>query len=55
MKNPKKPTRNQKILISSYRLQPSNWLVMSEDKHKLEIIHRHTDTRRTLNKEEVLK
>jgi len=55
MKNPKKPTRNQKILISSYRLQPANWLVVSEDKEKLEIIHRHTDTRRTLRKQEVLK
>lgn len=50
MKRGKSPTRAQKILISSYRLQPVNWLVAAEKKESLAIIHKHTNTMRTLKK-----
>ena len=50
MKRGKNPTRAQKILITSYRLSPENWLVTSEQKESLTIIHKHTDTIKTLKK-----
>ena len=51
MKQPKSPTRAQKILISSFRLQPGNWLVVSETKEELTILHRHTGTVKVLRKD----
>lgn len=50
MKQPKKPTAKQKKIISEYRLQPKNWFVISEGKETLEIIHRHTSTKKILKK-----
>lgn len=50
MKRGKNPTRAQKIFISSYRLQPGNRLVASEEKGSLTIIHKHTNTVRVLKK-----
>lgn len=50
MKRGKNPTRVQKILIASHRLQPGNWLVVSDQKDSLAIVHKHTDTMRTLKK-----
>lgn len=50
MKRGTRPTRAQKILISGYRLSPENWLVTSESKESITIVHKHTDTVRTLKK-----
>ena len=50
MKRGKSPTRAQKIFIASYRLEPGNWLVAAEKKESLTIIHKHTDSIRTLKK-----
>ncbi len=37
-----RPTRRQKILIDSFRLDASNYLVISETADKLELYHKHT-------------
>lgn len=50
MKNGKNPTRAQKALLDYYRLNPANWLVVTENKEEMQIIHRHTNTIRTLKK-----
>ncbi|MFR1804774.1 MAG: DUF6906 family protein, partial [Faecalispora jeddahensis] len=42
MRHGKRPTRKQKILISNLRLNPANWLILSEDKGFLVLVHRHT-------------
>lgn len=40
MKNGKRPTRLQKILIKSSGLVPENWLVVKDLKESLEIVSR---------------
>lgn len=50
MRQGKRPTRQQKIFISGLRLSPGNWLVISDTKESMTIIHRHTDTIRTIKK-----
>lgn len=50
MKQAKKPTRQQKIFISGFRLVPANWLVVKDSKESMTIIHKHTDTVKTLKK-----
>lgn len=50
MKRGTRPTRAQKIFISGFRLVPANWLVMNDSKESMTIIHKHTDTVKTLKK-----
>ena len=50
MKRGTRPTRAQKMIISSHRLLPANWLVTDENKDSITIIHKHTETVRTLKK-----
>lgn len=50
MRQGKRPTRRQKLIISGLRLSPDNWLVISDTKESMTIIHRHTDTMRTIKK-----
>lgn len=50
MKRGKRPTRAQKIVIASYRLQPENWLVVSEEKADMLLIHKHTGNTRIIKK-----
>lgn len=50
MKRGKRPTRAQKTLISSCRLSPSNWLVQKDSKESMTIVHKRTDTVRTIKK-----
>lgn len=45
-----RPTRKQKILIASYRLNPANWLVRREGKDAIELMHRHTGHQRVIRK-----
>lgn len=42
MKNPKKLTRDQKKLVSSAGLNPSEWMCLLEDTPYLNIIHKGT-------------
>lgn len=51
MKQPTKPTRKQKILISDHGLNCANWLVVSDTPESLCIINRSTDRKRYLKKE----
>lgn len=41
MKNGKKPTRYQKVLIQSHGLDPDNWLVIKDYTNKIEVISRN--------------
>lgn len=50
MKQSKKPTRDQKELISKHRLDPDNWRVIFESKTTLEIISNRSGRRRVLEK-----
>jgi len=50
MRQGKRPTRQQKVFISGLRLSPYNWLVISDTKESITIIHRHTNTIRTIKK-----
>lgn len=47
-KSGKNPTRRQKELIASRRLNPQNWLVMKAPPEELHIIHRATGTVKVL-------
>ena len=46
MKNGKRLTRSQKLLVASRRLDPNNWLVCKALPHELHLVHRHTSTTR---------
>lgn len=50
MKQPKKPTRNQKELITKRGLIASNWMVLAESEIELEVISKKSKQRRTLEK-----
>ena len=50
MKQPKKPTRDQKELMTKRGLIASNWMVVSETKTELEVISKKSGKRRTLEK-----
>ena len=50
MKNPKKPTRSQKMLIASKRLNPRNWLVISDTETQLTVYNKLKGTKRVINK-----
>ena len=52
MKQLRKPTREQKKLIRSKRLNPDNWMVERDTPSEMVIVHRHSDkTIRTIHKE----
>lgn len=51
MKHGKRPTREQRKLIKSKRLNPENWFVVKDEPHQMTIVHRHFDTKtRTIPK-----
>lgn len=50
MKQPSKPTRAQKEIISKNRLRPENWMVAYESKETLEIVSKRTSMRKILQK-----
>lgn len=50
MRQGKKPTVSQRKLISSFRLNWENWLVVREDADSITIRHRLSDKERTLPK-----
>ncbi len=50
MKNGKRPTRAQKILMSQYRMNSDNWLVVKENINSVTLVHRHTSNTRVIMK-----
>ena len=50
MKQPSRPTRAQKEIISENKLKPENWMVVFESKDTLEIISKRTSQRRVLQR-----
>ena len=52
MKQLKKPTREQRKLIQSKRLNVDNWMVERDTPEKLVLVHKHFNNRtRTIKKE----
>ena len=52
MKNGKKPTREQRKLLSRWNLDPAVWLVTKDTPDRMELVHRFSDrTTRTIHKE----
>ena len=50
MKQPKKPTREQKELITLNNPRPDNWMVISDNSAELQIISKRSAQRRTIEK-----
>lgn len=50
MKQPKKPTREQKEIMSKAGLVPGNWNVITDNKAEMEVISKRSGQRRTLKK-----
>ena len=50
MKQPKRPTRSQKEIISNNMLIVKNWLVISETEFYLSIINAKTGTKKMISK-----
>lgn len=50
MKQPKKPTRDQKELMTKRGLIANSWMVVAETKTELEVISKRSKQRRTLEK-----
>lgn len=52
MKHGKKPTREQRKLMQSRKLDPAVWLVTKDTTERMELVHRHSDkTMRVIHKE----
>lgn len=50
MKQGKRPTRQQKIMLAGAHLLPANWRVVNDSKESFTVIHKHTNTVRTIKK-----
>lgn len=50
MKQPRKLTRNEKIMLSKKRLKPDNWMVQSEDSESIVLVHKTTKNTKELKK-----
>lgn len=48
MKNGKRPTRAQKMLIKEAGLNPNNWLVVKNLHDQMHIVHRETNSERVI-------
>ena len=51
MKHGKNPTVRQKKLLKASGLNPDNWLVTSDTHQRMEIVHRNTNTTKTITKD----
>lgn len=51
MKNPKKPTYEQRKLIQQWGLNPMDWFVSKDTPDQMMIVHRHTNAIRTIQKD----
>lgn len=50
MKNGKRPTRAQKMLMTKHRLNYNNWLVVKDTSTEMVIVHRESGKTRTIKK-----
>ena len=50
MKHGKNPTVKQKKILKDYGLNYENWLIVKDNSFEMVIVHRHTDTTRTIKK-----
>lgn len=50
MRQAKRPTRAQRLLIKSMRLNSENWLVVTETPDAMTIRHRYSDRERVIRK-----
>ena len=51
MKHGKKPTRQQRMLMQKWGLDPAVWLVVKDEPTRMLLVHRHSDkTTRTIPK-----
>lgn len=51
MKQLKKPTRSQKILIQKKRMKPEDWMVERDTPEEMVLVHKHFNgTRRIIHK-----
>lgn len=55
MKQPKKPTREQKIVISNNGLVVGNWMVVEETEFYLKVIHKTSGKMRRLDRYSIKK
>lgn len=51
MKNPKKPTVQQRKFIQKQGLNAENWLVSKDTPTEMLLVHRHLNQTKTLHKE----
>jgi len=52
MKQPKKPTREQRKIIQGMNLNPADWLIERDTPEKMVLVHRYSDrTTKTIHKE----
>lgn len=49
MKNPKRPTRKQKLAIVAAQLDPENWLVAKAEQHALLLINKISNKERKIS------
>ena len=52
MKNPKKPTREQRKFIQKNGLNAENWLVSKDTPTEMLLVHRYASATRTIHKGE---
>lgn len=52
MKNPKKPTYEQRKTIQRLGLNPMDWLVSKDTPTEMMLVHRYTNAIRTIQKNE---
>lgn len=50
MKQPKRLTREQKEAVSTSGYLPDNWMLIEQTEFHLKIIHKITNTRRTIDR-----
>jgi hypothetical protein len=48
MKNGKKLSRKEKIAVKAAGLNPENWLKYKKDNEQLHLVHRYTNTTRSI-------
>lgn len=52
MKHGKRPTREQRKFITSKGINAENWLVAKDTPSEMVLVHRHTNTTKTIYKGE---
>ena len=45
MKHGKKPTREQRKLMETWKVNPQDWLVVKDEPTRMTLVHRHFDSK----------